>query len=445
MKRSFVVSMGLAVIGVMACQIATAQDKSDSLKFYGIFDLGYGSQTNGLAASPSFAASIDPFDFQRTANPNSGTHSGFFNGPLSDPRLGLTGRKVLGSDWLIGFNVESGFDVTSAQFNNHAKALDANAGANASTAAANSSLNGQLFNRSAYVSLVYANAGELRVGRNNSFALDAFAAFDPVQNAQAFSLFGFSGGYGGGMGASDNARQDNSLKYQNKKAGFDYGLMYEAGNGTGVLQQGHGAGLMAGWSADSFKIRTVYQTATDAIVTGLNSAAGATSGIRASTYNTSGYLVALDWAASPAWKFKTGIERFTLSAPTDTVAAPSSLYGYTVTNFATPAYAGTDQNRSITWVGASYAFSDQIKLYSGLYNVKLASYLSNASDMTSTKTAVTNNYTSLLLDYNLTLDKDVYMGLLRASFGGTTGDNSSINAGGYSSSRTMAAGFRYKF
>ena len=81
-------------------------------------------------------------------------------------------------------------------------------------------------------------------------------SYDPMAGAYAFSLIGYSGTAGGGIGTTETARWDNSVKYI-----FTYGPFHAAGmytNGgqdTPMVGDGYGANVgitYVAFSVDGF-------------------------------------------------------------------------------------------------------------------------------------------------------------------------------------------------
>ena len=68
-----------------------------------------------------------------------------------------------------------------------------------------------------------ATYGTLTVGRQNSLMNDGVGTYDPKHASYAFSLIGFSGGAAAGIGTTETARWDNSVKYI-----YQYGPVHAA-------------------------------------------------------------------------------------------------------------------------------------------------------------------------------------------------------------------------
>lgn len=434
--------------------LALAEEKL--IEFYGILDAGVGYQSHGLPANSSFAPSVNDYNAMLGTNPNVTGRTSLLNGPLSDPRVGVKGHRQFESGLRGSFNLETGFNLPTAQLNNHAKAEADNSGPGATSSSvalassnnADSSLNGQIFNRSAWIGLGYKDWGDLRLGRNTAFTFDALTSLDPVMHAQLFSPLSFSGAAGGGMGVSNNLRQDNSLKYLNARGGLSYGLMYEFGNGTGVAQQGSGLGAMIGYKTGSLKLNATYQKATDAIKTSNSYTAG---DISIKAYNTVGYLLGAEYAVNSNLNVKAGYEAFTLKAASDAVNLSnfgSSLYGYQIgsttstalTSATNLSYTGNQQTTRVLFFGGDYKLSEALKVFGGYYVIKPQAYTDSSSHM-----GVTNTYASVLLDYMVDPQTDAYVGLAHQSYSNTTDGAASPNNGAYAANNLMAVGVRYKF
>ncbi len=99
----------------------------------------------------------------------------------------------------------------------------------ATTVSSNSSLDGQLFNRQAFVGLSSTQYGSIAFGRNYNFIYDVVTNYDPVLQAQTFSALGSSNTIGGGGGISEDTRVDNSIKYKINVSGVNFGALYKFG------------------------------------------------------------------------------------------------------------------------------------------------------------------------------------------------------------------------
>ena len=83
---------------------------------------------------------------------------------------------------------------------------------------------GQAFANAAYGGLSSPIYGTLTVGRQTSLVTDGMGSYDPMALSPAFSLIGYSGTAGGGVGSTEATRWDNSVKYI-----LTYGPFHAAG------------------------------------------------------------------------------------------------------------------------------------------------------------------------------------------------------------------------
>jgi len=431
--------IGMSIAMLFAATGAQAQSSNgSSVELYGILDAAVGTVNHSLSTDPNFPASVNPVSVTKTSVNNSVT--GMFNGGISDSRWGIRGTEDLGGGLKAIFTLESGINLPTGTVNNAGASL-ANNSPTATTVSANSSLNGQLFNRQAFVGLSDATFGTIKAGRNYASFYDIIVAYDPVQAAQLFSPLGFSGTYGGGSGVSENTRQDNSLKYSNNYGDFNYGVMYKLGGVAGKSSAESGYSVNAGYNANGFGIQAAYQAYTDAIKGANSTTAG---DVAVTNYNTTGYMIAAKYAFGDATA-KAGYESYTLKAPTDTLATLglSSYYGLpiaaTSTNFSTDS-----QTTDILWVGGDYNFTPAFNLSAGFYDVAPKA----SGDCTIVAGKVTkgqcdgNIYEySLLADYHFSKRTDVYAGVLFSQYKGNQYPSIVDNTSNY----IYAVGLRTKF
>jgi len=416
---------------------------------YGILDTAVGTVSNQYGIDPTFPASVNPYSTTKAAT----STTGMFNGGIQDSRWGLKGSEDLGGGMKANFQLESGFNLPTGQLNNGAAALIAASGNGATSGtppvtkaqdtlnnAANTSLNGQLFNRTAWVGLSDSKLGEIRVGKTYNFIYDTVVAFDPVQAAQLFSPLGFSGGLGGGGGVSEKTRLDNSVTYKNKIGPVTVGAQYQFGTGiNGSNTIGSSYGFLLGYEAGPFAIQANYYNATDALKAGLSLTAG---DVTLTNYNSSTYMIAAKYDVTSQATVKAGFESITLSTPSDqlTAAMVPSYYGYTVGGLANSTYTNAIHNSptsdgnlvtNVYWLGGDYKITSALNLAVGYYYQDVQAY-------GATKAGNVSSYSGLL-DYNFSKRTDVYAGISYSTYGGD----------GYSAyqqnNSIYAVGIRHKF
>jgi len=369
-----------------------------------------------------------------------------FNGGIQDSRWGLRGSEDLGGGLKANFQLESGLNLPTGQLNNAAGALvAANQSGNAANTvnnAANSSLDGQLFNRTAWVGLSDSKLGEIRVGKTYNFIYDTVVAFDPVQAAQLFSPIGFSGTVGGGGGASEKTRLDNSVTYKNQIGPVTVGAQYQFGTGiNGSNTAGSSYGFMLGYETGPFAIQANYFNAVDALTAGYSATAN---DVALKNQNLSTYMVAAKYKVTPEATVKAGYESIQVTAATDalTTAMVPSYFGYAVagTTIANAVSPGVTKTVNVYWLGGDYQITSALNLSVGYYDVSTPGWAASGADSTNGDISTV----SALLDYSFSKRSDVYAGIAMNKYNGDyysyTG-NTTIA----STNSIYAVGIRHKF
>jgi predicted porin len=427
MKKSL---FALAALGVFA----SAAQAQSSVTLYGILDTAVGTVSNQYGIDPTFPASVNPYSATKATT----STTGMFNGGIQDSRWGLRGSEDLGGGLKANFQLESGLNLPTGQLNSAAGALvAANQGGNTANTvnnAANSSLDGQLFNRTAWVGLSDSKLGEIRVGKTYNFIYDTVVAFDPVQAAQLFSPLGFSGTVGGGGGASEKTRLDNSVTYKNKIGPVTVGAQYQFGTGiNGSNTAGSSYGFMLGYETGPFAIQANYFNAVDALTAGYSATPN---DVALTSQNLSTYMVAAKYKITPEVTVKAGYESIAVTAPTDvlTAAMIPSYFGYTTGAVAQASSAYT-KNVNVYWIGGDYQITSALNLAVGYYDVATPSYSTTKAGDISTVSA--------LLDYSFSKRTDVYAGLAYNMY---NGDYYSVSNPTIASTNSIyAVGIRHKF
>lgn len=412
----------LAALGTLS-GVAHAES---NVTLYGVLDVAIGGVTSQGNTDPNFPATVNPV----SANHATTSVTGMFNGGIQDSRWGLKGAEDLGNGMKAIFTLESGIDLQSGTLNNAIAGQQ-----NTTSNSANSSLNGQLFNRQSWVGLTDAKLGTLTFGRSYSPIYDIVVAYDPVQAAQLFSPLGFSGSYGGGAGVSEDTRLDNNVKYINKIGDINFGASYKFGGVAGNTTAGTVYTFSLGYEHGPLGVQATYLGAVDSIKTGGAAANTAT----ATAYNNSGYMIAAKYKLNDVANIKAGYEHYTLSAASDLISTSTMPSVYGVATSSASSYTGSDQNVNIYFVGGDYNVTPALNVAAGYYVINLNGY--------DTKTGVTNTFVSLLADYSLSKRTDVYAGAMFGAYSDTT-TTTSINynaAGTNSTNAVYAVGIRHKF
>jgi predicted porin len=429
------------LLAIAALSALVGQAYAADVELFGVLDETLGTVNHSLSVSPTFPATVDPQNPQK-AN-GTGTVTGLFNGGISPSRWGIRGSEDMGNGMKASFWLESGFDLPSGAISNGAAAISADnalgaVGNTSGQVAAATSINGQLFNRQAWVGIEDAKLGKLMFGRVYNPGFDIVVGYDPVQAAQLFSPLGFSGTFGGGLGATESLRNDNSARYTNKIGNYNFGGMYKFGGVAGSSSAQSGWVLNAGYDNGTYGIQAAYGNLKDVQNAGnvnqaLTAAPAAGASFATSLFNTTGTMVAAKYKLSEEATLKAGWQHFTRSTPSDPVAAPNTLgtyYGYTV------AINNLASNRGFDsfWFGGDYNLTANLNLAAGFYDIgyEQASSGQKNGDL---------RYYSLLADYKLSKRTDVYAG---AMFQNVSGDQFS-NSTYYMNNAVYGLGIRHKF
>lgn len=457
---------GTVVSAAHADMTLISNDKG-SLDFYSIIDVAMVTQDHSLSISPSMPMDIFPYQ----AQPIGPTHSvsGLIGGGLSDSRIGFKGALNMDSTAKAIFDLETGFDPVSGQINSAAAAIAANpialkpgslqtnggtaftrgAGFGLNSENADSSLNGQLFNRAAWFGLTDQRWGQVTVGLQFNPMKEEFMAYDPVKS-DSFSPFGESGTIGGGGGVSEDARMENSVRYQYHSNGYVFDAAYQFGNNTssnGVIG-GSGVGdayaLRIGYDDSRFGIEASYNNFTDTLkaVNAVNPAMAGLSAGTTLTYgnqlfgyapgeialaelNTEAFLLAVKYTGFTDLNLSAGFESFTDSHASDNVSI-SSIWNTPVQYVFQPYGVGQSQTTNIWFAGGDYNLTPRWNLALGYYNVDQGNTTGTSNS------SGTVEIFSGVLSYHLYKNADLYLAATTNNFSGPafTGDWSSVTAYG---------------
>ncbi len=193
--------------------------------FYGTVDVGYAYSEHGAPISGAFYNGADTTIFGSPfANRSISTLN---NNALSLSNVGLKIEEQIGYGFLAVGKLETQFNPVSGELGDACASLIRNNGLLVTQVATNNadgSRCGQAFANAAYAGLSSPIYGTLTVGRQTSLVNDGMGSYDPMALSPAFSLIGYSGTAGGGVGSTEATRWDNSVKYL-----LTYGPVHAAG------------------------------------------------------------------------------------------------------------------------------------------------------------------------------------------------------------------------
>lgn len=376
------------------------------------------------------------------------------NNAMSQSFIGLKTNEKLsdlfGVDALAGWSFISdaqiGFDPAWGDIADVCKTLRMNNGLGAfpleQTANLDGSRCGQIFNGALYGGIKNSDFGQLTYGRHNSLLNDALGAYDPEAGSYAFSLFAFSGTVGGGGGATEDARWNNSIRYANTIGIFRVAGMYriEGMEQGGDAYSGNiGVDLPGGLKGLS--IDGVYAHFNDAIAAS-NLSAGdcavlATSIAACQRLDILSATVSDNdvWSIMAKYNFghfgfdnvtaMGGYEHINFSNPSGPLGSLTTIGGYEL-------FAGdvnynkylSDKQLDLFWFGGKWAITPKLTAAAAWYHYDQNTFVTNSG--TSTKASYCNGKTGTAasgncagafdwvgasIDYQWTKRLDVYAGV----------------------------------
>jgi predicted porin len=345
---------------------------------YGQVDVGAGWSSHASRFNPVYSPGVNSVISKTSRGP---AFQWVPNG-MSQSNVGIKGREEFAPGWAFVFDANLGFDPYSLQLangpkslvqNNNTPLIDQNSSGDSSRA-------GQWDNTRGYIGLSNTTLGTLTVGRQYTLSTDLVNAYDPMGGTYAFSLIGYSGSFGGGLGVTEMARYNTSVKYQvaynNLRAAFAWQFGgYSQGNGSnGAYQVDLGADY-AGFSVDA-----VYSYARDAVALGTYSFGAlppraSVDDLKATLADVGSGIVGVKYVNGP-YKLFGGYEYSRFQNPSDSYATDAvangftTLGGYTAlpgaANISVTSYTN-NKIMQVAWLGATYAIRPDLDLTGAYY------------------------------------------------------------------------------
>jgi predicted porin len=415
---------------------------------YGALDMGYAYQTHGAPLSGAVGNGLDYVMFGSATN-NKAISSLAPNG-LSQSFVGVKAEESFAPGWTVLGKLESGFLPTSGELADGCASLVRQNGLNNAQNTASkgdSSRCGQLFNQAAYIGVSNSAYGTLTVGRQNTLDLDLIAAYDPMAASYAFSLIGYSGGAGAGVGDTEAGRWDNSLKYVYQYGPVHASFMYaDGGADTGLQASGIAGG--AGGTYKGFSVDVVYTKENGAVsasslsaaqCAGLgltNPACAGTKDLAATISDNAAWTVGAKYTFDlgggwkddgPGAKFTVfgGYQHVEMNNPTDPVATGATTIGGYVLATVNNANFNTSKVLQTAWAGAKYELPSGWSFTGAYYHADQNSWVNstgscafnNANHAPTVGIKIASNCSgnfdmgSFLVDYAFNKHFDVYAGV----------------------------------
>ena len=423
----------VAVLGAApAAHAAVVYDQDNAeVELYGILDAGIGHLEHSWSGSDVLASTVNPYNLN--ASPNSFT--GLYSGGISMSRVGLKGEAGFGTGQKVFFRLESAINVTTGVLSNNGQAIYNNLN-HLRTANSASAINGQWFSRAAYLGVSDPTWGSVQLGRTTNFSLDQVVEYDPVQAALLYSPLGYSGGIGGGLGATENTRFDSSVKYENKISAISFGAQYKFSGDKNAQSAGYGWVAMLGYSSGPLSFKGTYSEQTNTVTWPVQYSNVVSPSPNVQIENTKGYMLSGMYKVTADATVKLGYENLTISAPNNPNL--TNIQDYFGLILPRPAVNATGQQRyGLFWVGGDYKFTPQFDLGAGVYDID--TYNSPEIGRAYWATAY-----SLLADYKFTGKFDSYIGVMVMHYSGV-GLNNRAPIDAFSSNAMYGVGLRYKF
>ncbi len=441
---------------------------------YGTVDVGYAYQTHGAPLGGAFYPGLE-YNLNGSKNANRAISSLAENG-LEQSKIGVKFEEAVGYGWLAIGKLETAFNPLSGELADACASMIRNNGKLYQDQSANSdgSRCGQALNGSVYGGVSNPIYGTLTIGRQQSLELDAVSSYDPMGLAPGFDLLGYSGGASGGIGSTETARWDNSVKYV-----FSYGpahaaAMYTAGGqDTAIFNGAYGFNAGAIWKG--FSVDAIYTKEWGTVVSTSIPNPAYTTGVSClpltCPYGLLGVISDNEaWSVMGkyAYEFEGGLKdeeppskltafagyvHIDMGNPRDTNIPPGSttIGGYELVGVTTNAYT-TDKILQTFWMGAKYQLSSGWSFTGAYYRYTQDEYINSKGKncLNAAKALVGNptppncagalNQGSFLIDYAFNKHWDAYAGVSYMENGG--GLNSAyLN----DNMATFVTGIRLKF
>lgn len=406
MKKSLLAMVALsAVAGVAQADVS----------LYGVLDMGIANLTAGQNANATMPVGV-PTQIIPSNTAGKSVTTLAPNG-LSQSVLGFKGAEDISGDLKAGFILEAGINPNSGTITDGLSGLTQG---NANTSSgADSSRAGQLFNNRSTLYLSSKEWGTLSFGRQYTVSLDDIVKYDPQQASYAFSVVGFFGSYGGG-GWTEDARLDNSVKYNATFHNVRVGALYQfggiAGNNTANSAGQFGLGTDIGkLSMDAF---ISYKK--DGMGTAAAGGTPSVPALKAIVSDTKAAGLFAKYTMGPA-TISGGVEHILYTNPTGGAAASgyvSPLGGYTYTTFVTNGY-NINKVLNLGFAGVRYAVTPALDISGSFYTVHQLDY--SGTGCSTTAAATCSGYLqayALVADYHLSQRTDVYAGISPTSVNG---------------------------
>ena len=403
---------------------------------YGTIDMGFGYESHASRFNDQYNNGVSELIAKSSGN---GRWQMVPNG-LSQSNIGVKIKEQVAPDWFVIGDVNTGFDPYSFRLADGPGSLVDNNGLSNTAQSANgdSSRAGQWDNTRAYAGIQNKTFGTLTAGRQYAFSNDLANNYDPTGGSYGFSLIGSSGTPVAGLGDTELARYNTSVKYQ-----FQYNIVragalvqlgnYSEGNSAENAYQFDLGGDYAGFSVDG-----IYSHATDAVFLSSLSAATLTAhpwaadDLAATIANVDSWALAGKYKNGPFQVFA-GYAYDRITNPSDSYAAEQAANGFNSiadiyvpgntaigSNININAYAHGAKILQTAWVGAKYGVLSNLDIAGGYYYEWQNNYSGTTCPVSTGKNCAGHEPVySALIDWRPVKRVDLYAGVMySAVYGG---------------------------
>jgi len=418
---------------------------------YGTLDIGLSDQNNGAHYNPDFPTTVAEI-LQKNSSKQT---FNFMSNGMEQSSLGLKGTEELMPGLNLVFKLETGYNPSSMRISNAQRALIYNAGNSfhgGTTVQGDSSRAGQYFQGGAFAGLSSPTFGTLTFGRHKTPMGDLIGAYDPQNNAYAFSPIGWSGSTGGG-GFTEDIRLDQSIKYNVKYGPFRAAALYQVPNNTNTsggddAEEGVLGVDYAGLSADVY-----YHHKGNALNIGSPPSALGSQllSVNVADITSVGGMVKYDFKEYVPVKAMAGYTHDIIGDPhtplTLSTLTQNSIGDYPYSSISNTAYNAHAEIYHVLWFGTQYAITPELSMNSGFYMYITDNYSgkTQAGCLASTggnHCAGDEEFYSTALDYRFNKRVDVYGGVMYTRINGGMYYNNSYL---HNNAVSTTAGLRFKF
>jgi predicted porin len=390
------------------------------ITLYGAVDVNVVDETHGVANS-STSPPVSQYLITKNSNTNTATIGA--NG-ISNSFVGLRGIEPIGGGWSALFRIESGFDPLTGRLSDGTDSIVAQNGlttAKQGTTEADSSRAGQPFNQAAYFGVTHPVYGALTFGRQNSIMADGVVAYDPQQQAYAFSIIGYSG-VAGGAGSTEDYRLDNTVKYAGHVGPVNFGGMIQASGALGSNDTAYGANV--GLKGKIFSVDAYWMQKNDAVSAASLTAAQMTtvkdpSNSIAATISDDTARAIMGKANLNRLQLYAAFEQITYRNPKNPVEDGAVSVGDYVLAVVNNTAYDREKTLNIAWGGARYAVTPKLDIAGAIYHYRQDAYAANGCATAIAASCSGEEWVfSLSGIYHLTSYLDGYAGVMHSAVSG---------------------------